>query len=491
MGSAIRAYLTAGIAITGAGLIAVSPVQPPAHHSQARGVLLTGVDTADSLLGDGTALMIGASVIPTPSQGWLDAYDALYLAPRGFGGTMQTVTTPESLYPFTLPFSQTFNSSVSQGVQNVVTAVHNQIAAGGVDAAHPIVITGWSQGSTVASEAMSQLAADGVPSDDIHLVIVGDPNSPNGGYLERFDAPTGSNPDAASLGLTFGSPTPSDLYPTDVYNMEYDGFVDFPQYPINFLSDINAYLGILFNHIAYLGLTPEQVTSVADGGDAIQLPTSAADTLTNYFMIPSASLPLLDLLRLVPFAGNPLADLVQPDLRVLVNLGYGSIDNGWSPGDADVATSLGFLPPQSVLDQVPQALANGLQQGFQDAFKDLINPSNYQLISPQTMTDFLGPLLRSVTAVAGLNDPSDFSNFLSNELTGIQNWFVQGFQELSLTHTGLPLIDMGSTLLFTLPQIASNLFQTEIAAGNPLDAVGDPLAALVGLAPLMAVGAIF
>ncbi|MEO8814700.1 MAG: hypothetical protein ABI307_11925, partial [Mycobacterium sp.] len=140
---------------------------------------------------------------------------------------------------------------------------------------------------------------------------------------------------------------------------------------------------------------------------------------------------------------------------------------------------------------VPQALMNGLQQGVQDAFKDLINPSNYQLISPQTMTDFLGPLLGSVTAVAGLNDPTDFSNFLSNELTGIQNWFVQGFQELSLTHTGLPLIDMGSTLLFTLPQIASNLFQSEIAAGNPLDAVGDPLAALVGLAPLMAVGAIF
>ena len=65
-----------------------------------------------------------------------------------------------------------------------------------------------------------------------------------------------------------------------------------------------------------------------------------------------------------------------------------------------MATPLSFLPPQDVLDQVPQALANGLQQGLQDAFKDLTNPSNYQLYPPETMNAF-GPLLGTITAGRG------------------------------------------------------------------------------------------
>jgi hypothetical protein len=36
-----------------------------------------------------------------------------------------------------------------------------------------------------------------------------------------------------------------------------------------------------------------------------------------------SDLPLLDPLRGIPVIGNPLADLVQPDLRVIVDLGYG------------------------------------------------------------------------------------------------------------------------------------------------------------------------
>ena len=323
-------YLTAGAAISAAaGLITGTPVGAPTPSVHVDAIRLTSGDGADSPLGDGLALIVGGSGYPTPGQGYVDAYDALYLAPRDFGGTLQSLTTPESLYPFTFPFSETFDKSAAQGVADIVNAVHNQIAAGGVDAANPVVVTGYSQGATLDSLAMSQLAADGVPSDDVHFVMLGDPSAPNGGLLERFDLPAGTNPEAPSLGLTFSGATPSDLYPADIYTYEYDGFVDFPKYPINIVSDLNAYLGILFNHIGYLGLTPEQVS------DAIQLPTSTADTMVNYYMIPSDSLPLLDPLRLVPFVGNPLADLLQPDLSVLVNLGYGDVaDNylgGFSP----------------------------------------------------------------------------------------------------------------------------------------------------------------
>ena len=92
------AGLIAGSVVLGAYL---SAVWPPAPQFQFRAVRLVDVDTPDSPLGDGTALILGASGIPTPSHGDMDAVDALYLQPHDFSGVTQAVTTPESLYPFT------------------------------------------------------------------------------------------------------------------------------------------------------------------------------------------------------------------------------------------------------------------------------------------------------------------------------------------------------------------------------------------------------
>jgi hypothetical protein len=488
MGQARRADLTTGIAIAAAGLIGVPAIAPSVPQLRSGAIQLTGVDSADSPLGDGAAFVIGATGFPTPSQGWVDAIDALYLQPRDFTGTAQALTTPASLYPLTGPFAQTFDSSMAQGAQILGATIRNQIAVGGVDPDNPVVISGYSQGAGVAARAMPQLADQGVPSDDVHFVLVGDPSAPNGGYLSRFDLPADTNPAAPSLGFTFTGAQPSDLYPTDVYTMEYDGFADFPQYPINFLADLNAYLGIIFNHLQYLGLTPEQLDN------AVELPTSAADTLTNYYMIPSESLPLLDPLRLIPVWGNPMADLLQPDLRVLVNLGYGSITDGWSPGPADVATPLGFLPPLSVLEQVPQALNEGLAQGLNDAFDDLQNPDNYQFVSPDTLSAFLGPLLE--TAQAEFLSGSSFTDIVDNlfgssgVFTGFLNSIETGLTELSFTHTGVPLIDVASTVLHTLPEVNMEIFEDQLAAGNLLEAIGDPIAFDLGVAPLLVIGAV-
>ena len=433
--SLLSSFLTAGVAATGL-ITAPAPAVPDIQHA---GVLLAGVESA---LGDGTALVMGASFVATPSQGWLNAFDKLYLQPHGFTGDSQAVTTPESLDPFTGPFSMTFDNSTAQGQQIIEDAIKTRIAAGGVSPENPVVVSGYSQSSTIDSLLMPQLAKDGINPADVHFVMLGDPNNPNGGLLERFAIPAGNTPDATHLGLTFSGATPSDISPTDIYTYEYDGFADFPKYPLNFLSDLNAYLGIVFNHIAYLGLTQDQVA------DAVHLATSDPDSLTNYFMIESPSLPLLDLVRLIP--------------------------------------------DQSVLDQVPDALAKGLTQGLQDAWKTLMDPTNYQLISPETMTDVLGPLLNSATAAFNLDgSQAEISDYLSTFFKGVENWFTQGFQELSFTHTGLPAVDMGGTLLQTLPQIALQLFETPAGQADPLTALGESVAALVGLSPIMLVGALF
>jgi len=144
--------------------------------------------------------------------------------------------------------------------------------------------------------------------------------------------------------------TPSSLYPTSIYTKEYDGFADFPQYPINVLSDLNAYLGIAFDHTAYVNLTPQQISGATDLGTYGN---------TTYYMIPTNNLPLLEPLRWIPF-GNPLADLVQPDLTVLVDLGYGSTTQGWSPGPPNVPTPFGLFPTNINPATVVTALAQGI-----------------------------------------------------------------------------------------------------------------------------------
>ena len=315
-----RWRLSAGVAIAGTCLIA-APVPPPASHVQARDVRLTSGDAADSPLGDGTALVMGGSGIPIPPQSYLDAADTLYLQPRDFTGAPHALDTPEGFYPTTGVNSLTADASEAQGAQILDGAITGRIADGNVDAANPVVVFGYSQSSALSTFTMQQLQADGVPSDDVHFVLVGDTAAPNGGLLERFDLPDCPSSDlpVPSFGVTFGNPTPDDLYPTDIYTLEYDGFADFPQYPIDPLSDLNAFAGMIYEHLTYLDLDPGQIQN------AIPLETlqSAGGTLTDYYMIGVQDLPLLDPLRLIPFVGNPLAEPGVKGRRDAANLSIG------------------------------------------------------------------------------------------------------------------------------------------------------------------------
>lgn len=452
-----RGALAAGI--VGAGVM-VAP-------TDAVTVQLAAIDAP---LGGGTALIMGGSGMPTPGQAYADMVNELYLAPLGFTGTTEILSTPEALYPFLGAFTETFDRSAEQGGQILEAAILQQIAGGQVDADNPVVVFGWSQSAVISTMVMQRLADQGVPSDYVHFVLIGDESVPNGGMLSRFDLPAGANPEIPSLGLTFSGAAPADLFPTDVYSHEYDGFTDFPQYPINFLSTLNAVMGIFFQHVTYLGLTPEEIAN------AVQLSTSSDDVLTDYYMIPAATLPLLAPLQLLPFLGNPLVDLLQPALRVLVNLGYGNIEHGWSPGFADVPTGLGFLPDADVLQQVPQALADAVHKGITDAFNTLMDPANYWYSLPE----WAEQLIRTVPALVGLE-------------TSVGAVVPTPWQDLVETfppHTGFPPLDMLTAVWFTLPQYNSDIFMSELADGNLLDAIGIPLAADIGLLPLILLGAL-
>lgn len=482
-----RRCLGAGLAITATSLI-TAPVLTPAPRAQVRDVQLASGDGADSALGDGTALVIGGSSIPIPPQSYVNAANTLYLQPRDFSGTPQALDTPEGFYPTTGVNSLTADASEAQGAQVLDGAITGRIADGNVDAANPVVVFGYSQSSAMSTFTMEQLQAQGVPSDDVHFVLVGDTAAPDGGLLERFALP-GADLSVPSFGITFGDPTPADLYPTDVYTLEYDGFADFPQYPIDPLSDLNAFAGMIYEHLTYLDLEPGQIAN------AIPLQTTG-DTLTDYYMIGVQDLPLLDPLRLIPFIGNPLADLLQPDMTVLVNLGYGSITDGWSQGPANVPTPFDLFPTDLNWSDVLTALVNGVPQGIQAAIADLENPANYQIPSlldsptlaplvaaayTSGLIDTLQPTSLELTqALLGGSFPVSDATLLSppadlvNDLTST----------LSADYGALlPIADTVNALTTTLPAYDASLFVDQLDAGNLLGALGDPIAADLALIP--------
>ncbi len=84
--------------------------------------------------------------------------------------------------------------------------------------------------------------------------------NPNGG-----DAHTRS--DVTALGLPFYRATPDNPYPTTTYTLGYDGFADFPRYPLNVLSISTP------QYSGYSRCAPRVRTSPAQIASAARLPT--------------------------------------------------------------------------------------------------------------------------------------------------------------------------------------------------------------------------
>jgi hypothetical protein len=112
----------------------LSPSTAMSIANRTSAVQLTGT-SADLPLGDGTALLMGGTSIPQPSQPYLDAADTLYLQPRGFTGTLQSLFTPENASP----------TSESRGEQILDSTILQDFDHGDLSAQNPVVVFGYSQ----------------------------------------------------------------------------------------------------------------------------------------------------------------------------------------------------------------------------------------------------------------------------------------------------------------------------------------------------------
>ena len=259
------------------------------------------------------------------------------------------IFTPEQLFPTTPELgSLSLDQSVAQGATDLNTAILTELAQG-----NTITVWSTSQSSTVATAALGLLNAEGNPGvGRVNFVLTGDPNNPNGGPFERF---TGLY--IPVLGITFSGATPATTpYQVAVYSNQYDGVADFPQYPLNVVSDLNALAGFAFGQHDY-GYPRAYVV----------LPTSPGYTgNTTYYMALDPTVPLLVPVRQylpAPY-GTALADLVQPDLRVIVDMGYGSGEY------ANIATPASLLELPNPSTIVPD-LVTGTIQGPTAALVDL------------------------------------------------------------------------------------------------------------------------
>ncbi len=418
------------------------------------------------------ALVLGASGIPIPDAKYIATAYANYIARNFTTSTVQGLDTPEGLYPITGVKSLPLNVSVNQGLTVLNNAILQQYHAGNT----PITVFGYSQGAILAALEMPQLLAQGVPTQDVSFVLVGNEMTPNGGMLARFP---GLN--LPSLGLPFYGAMPANTgYTVYNYMLEYDGFADFPQYPIDVLADLNAVAGIALVHTQYLNIPQSQVNS------AIQLPTSPGyDGGTTYYVIPTHNLPLLDPVRLIPYVGNPLADLLQPDLRYLVNWGYGDPNYGWSTGPANVATPIGLFPPLSATTALPGDLVNGAQQGIAAAIND------FHAEAPPTLPhlSLSGTPQPTLPSPTTLLSPSTIDGYLNQLMAANTDFFDKLTYATSTAYsTLLPTADIANALVTTMPSYDANLFLTGISqaiSGNPVQgltyAIGEPIAADLGL----------
>lgn len=296
------------------------------------------------------ALIMGGTNNPVPDAKYVTSVFNAYIKPNPLfsAAIPQGLFTPEQFWPVTPQLgSMTFGQSVAKGV----TLLNNALLGptGVITQGNSAVVFGYSQSATIATNEINALLAAGstIPANQLSFVLIGDPNNPVGGLLERF--PGFYIP---FLDVAFNGATPQSPWHTSVYTYQYDGIADAPQYPLNLVSDLNAFMGYFFVHNQYPLLTATQV------GTAVPLPTNGGNT--DYYMLMSQNLPLLEPIRAIPYAGPPIADIFQPDLRVLVDLGYA--DYGPGANYANIPTPAGLFDIPNPFTVIPD-LALGAVQG--------------------------------------------------------------------------------------------------------------------------------
>lgn len=432
------------------------------------------------------ALIMTGSGTPIPTLAYMASVRP-WIAATLTQGLLIPLNTPEGLYPLTAIKDLPLNISVDRGVEMLHNALFSP--TGLITDNQSVSVLGYSQSAALSSIELRNLVASNIPYDPANpltFTLLGNPMAPNGGLLARFPGLT-----LPALGLDFFGPTPSNTgYPVNMFSLQYDGYTQFPRYPINLLADLNAFLGIQTVHGDYPSIIQADGT-LAPGYSMVELPVSPGNGTDNYYLITYDGLPLVQPIRAIPVIGNALAELVEPNLTYLVNWGYGDPRYGYSTGYADVHTPFGLIPPippNFIGDQI--ALANQGWGAFVGEVGAMV-PTSLPALTDLLPTGGGGgdggglpfelPSLEGIS-VNGIFDALEAAN--TNVTTAVTTSAAAAYATL------LPTADIVNSLFTTLPSYNVNLFLDGIQQafnGDPaglINAFGNPIAADVALLTL-------
>lgn len=272
-----------------------------------------------------TAIILGTTFLPdSGAPRYIHGAMEYFIKPTTLCGkqpcTVEPVMTPEQFWPLSGLHDLTVKESITEGLRIVNDTLLRKLADGSDD---PIVVFGDSQSSTILTFEKRNLATlSDEEKSRLVLVLVANPNRPNGGLLERIAPFT-----IPFLDLTGNGATPTDTGITTIdIACQYDGIADFPRYPLNIFADLNLIAGAAIHSSYITGPIQYTESELDDASDDPGNQQTYGDTV--YIMIPAKQLPLVAPIRAfgrmtgLTKLTTPLADLAEPTLRVLVELGY-------------------------------------------------------------------------------------------------------------------------------------------------------------------------
>ncbi|OBF32942.1 hypothetical protein A5724_20090 [Mycobacterium sp. ACS1612] len=342
-------------------------------------------------LGATTALIVPGTGTPNANNvtDYMENARSRYLAPfttcTDASCTLDGINYPASFYPLGFIGNwcpgfkcDTWNKSVGTGVQNLDSALRNLLD----NTTDDVVIFGYSQGGAVVSDELGNLG-DLTPEQRarIQAVTIGNAFNPDGGIFTRL----GFLPTIPFLNITFGPKMPTNTgIPITSIGFQYDPVMYAPTFWGNPLTMLNALAAFDSVHGYYLTPNGNGPTDpIAYGYPDAQLQTILAGPCpgpncrvdangNKYYMIPAKSLPIVNaVMAAVPAplqpVAKPVADLVSPVLKVLIDLGY---DFSGDPGKERWLSPLPFNPIQN-WPAVGVKLVAATVQGIQAFVKDL------------------------------------------------------------------------------------------------------------------------
>lgn len=277
MHSALRPYVTTGLALVGTSVIALAPIAPPAPA-------FGGATVAKQVTQDVTLSARVVTLNPTP--------DALEMGEQLQGSICGGNGTP--CYEVEYAPIWTGPGYFGLGVEALREALTG-------NPGEETTIFAFSEGAVVASQWLEKHLEDpeAYPApENLTFVVIGNPGRKYGGS-----------------GTIWGQQWPTSPYQVIDVAQQYDPTVDMPVNNLNVLATLNATMGFFTNHLGR-GYSDVDIDDPANSRweeDGIE-----------YVFVPAKTLPLVEPLRWVGL--GQLADELTPGLQYLIEQGYNRDD---------------------------------------------------------------------------------------------------------------------------------------------------------------------